>query len=215
MFGSALLTALLVTLCVIVGVLWSTHRGSAPARLVLPRELRGARLLYAEQLFRSTGRTAITARVDRAYQVASGEIVLLEFKTRDRNRVFPSDVIELSAQLAAVELQTGEIVAHHAYVAVPPRQRDASPPSGAIDGDIRSGRACGTARSDCLGAHDAELRRFGAGVSAVCVRERLREGRPVTVCRRRSPGPQDCPSSRAERSCRQMRLHARTASQGP
>jgi CRISPR-associated exonuclease Cas4 len=118
MFGSALLTALSVTLCVIVGMLWSKRRGTAPARLVLPRELRGARLLYAEQLFRSTGKTAITARVDRAYQVASGEIVQLEFKTRDRNRVFPSDVVELSAQRAAVELQTGEIVGHHAYVAV-------------------------------------------------------------------------------------------------
>ena len=118
MFGSALLTALLVTLCVIVGVLWSRRRGTAPARLVLPRELRGARLVYAEQLFRSTGKTAITARVDRAYRVASGTVVLLELKTRDRNRVFPSDVVELSAQRAAVELQTGEIVAHHAYVAV-------------------------------------------------------------------------------------------------
>ncbi len=118
MFGSALLTALLVTLCVIVGVLWSRRRGTAPARLVLPRELRGARLVYAEQLFRSTGKTVITARVDRAYRVASGTVVLLELKTRDRNRVFPSDVVELSAQRAAVELQTGEIVAHHAYVAV-------------------------------------------------------------------------------------------------
>ena len=118
MFGSALLVISFATLCVIVGVLWSTRRGTAPARLVLPRELRGARLLYAEQLFRSTGKTAITARVDRAYRVTSGEIVLLELKTRDRNRVFPSDVVELSAQRAAVELQTGEIVAHHAYVAV-------------------------------------------------------------------------------------------------
>jgi len=86
MFGSALLTALLVTLCVIVGVLWSTRRGSAPARLVLPRELRGARLHYAEQLFRSTGKTVITARVDRAYQVASGEIVLLELGSPQRRR---------------------------------------------------------------------------------------------------------------------------------
>ena len=118
MFGSVLLTALLVTLCVIVGVLWSRRPGIASARLVLPRELRGARLVYAEQLFRSTGKTAITARVDRAYRVASGTVVLLELKTRDRNRVFPSDVVELSAQRAAVELQTGEIVAHHAYVAV-------------------------------------------------------------------------------------------------
>lgn len=77
-----------------------------------------ARLLYAEQLFRSTAKPVITARIDRAYRVASGEIVLLEFKTRDRNRVYPSDVIELSAQRAAVALQAQEIVADHAYVAI-------------------------------------------------------------------------------------------------
>jgi hypothetical protein len=118
MYCSALLIALLVTLCVVVGVLWSRRRGTRPARLVVPRELRGARLLYAERLFRSTGRTPITARVDRAYQVPSGEIVLIELKTRDRNRVYPSDIVELSAQRAVVELQTGEMVAHHAYVAV-------------------------------------------------------------------------------------------------
>jgi hypothetical protein len=75
-------------------------------------------LLYAEQLFRSTGNPAITARVDRAYEVASGQIVLVELKTRDRNRVYLSDVIELSAQRAAVALQTGGVVADHAYVAL-------------------------------------------------------------------------------------------------
>jgi CRISPR-associated exonuclease Cas4 len=118
MFGSALLVTVLATLGIVVGIRWSRRRAPGPRGQVLPGELRGARLLYAEQLFRSTGKTAITARVDRAYQVASGEIVQLEFKTRDRNRVFPSDVVELSAQRAAVELQTGEIVGHHAYVAV-------------------------------------------------------------------------------------------------
>jgi CRISPR-associated exonuclease Cas4 len=118
MFGSALLVTVLATLGIVVGILWSRRRGTAPARLVLPRELHSARLLYAEQLFRSTTKPVITARVDRAYRVASGEVVLLELKNRDRNRVFPSDVVELSTQRAAVELQAGEIVAHHAYVAV-------------------------------------------------------------------------------------------------
>lgn len=41
-----------------------------------------------------------------------------ELKTRDIDRLYWSDVIELSAQGAAVELQTGETVADHAYVAV-------------------------------------------------------------------------------------------------
>jgi hypothetical protein len=118
MFGSALLVIVLATLGILVGILWSRRRAAGPPGLVLPIELRNARLVFAEQLFRSTGKAAITARVDRAYRVASGAVVLLELKTRDRNRVYLSDVIELSAQRAAVALQTGEIVADHAYVAV-------------------------------------------------------------------------------------------------
>jgi len=48
----------------------------------------------------------------------SGAIVLLELKTRETDRPYLSDVIELSAQRAAIALQTGEPVADHAYVAV-------------------------------------------------------------------------------------------------
>ena len=118
MLGSALLVTALATLGIVVGILWSKRRASRLRGLVLPLELRNARLIFAERLFRSTGKAAITARVDRAYRVASGAVVLLELKTRDRNRVYLSDVIELSAQRAAVALQTGEIVADHAYVAV-------------------------------------------------------------------------------------------------
>lgn len=112
--------AALLMLASTLGVAWSLSRrrraGSVPVNL--PRELRDARLLYAEQLFAATGRLSISARVDRAYQVPSGVIVLLELKTRELDRSYLSDVIELSAQRAAIALQTGETVSDHAYVAV-------------------------------------------------------------------------------------------------
>lgn len=105
----------------ILGVAWSLSKrrraGAVPVNL--PRELRDARLLYAEQLFAATGgRLSTSARVDRAYRLRSGAVVLLELKTRAIDRPYLSDVIELSAQRAAVMLQTGEPVADHAYVAV-------------------------------------------------------------------------------------------------
>lgn len=105
----------------ILGVAWSLSKrrraGAVPVNL--PRELRDARLLYAEQLFAATGgRLSISARVDRAYRIRSGLILLLELKTREIDRAYLSDVIELSAQRAAISLQTGEKVSDHAYVAV-------------------------------------------------------------------------------------------------
>ena len=110
----------LLTLAGILGVAWSLSRrhraGSVP--VTLPRELRDARLLYVEQLFTAAGQLSISARVDRAYRLRSGAVVLLELKTRAIDRPYLSDVIELSAQRAAVALQTGEPVADHAYVAV-------------------------------------------------------------------------------------------------
>ena len=110
----------LLTLASVVGVAWSLskrrHAGALPVNL--PRELRDARLLYAERLFTAKGRPSISARVDRAYRVPSGGIVLLELKTRGKDRSYLSDVIELSAQRAAIALQTGETVSDHAYVAV-------------------------------------------------------------------------------------------------
>lgn len=118
MTSSTLLAGLLVAICLAVGMLWSKRHRAGSSVAALPRELRKGRLLFAERLFTAIGQVAISARVDRAYRVASGAIVLLELKTRDIDRPYWSDVIELSAQRAAVELQTGEAVADHAYVAV-------------------------------------------------------------------------------------------------
>lgn len=104
----------------ILGGAWclSTRRRAGLLLVNLPKELRGARLLYAEQLFTAKSRPSISARVDRAYRLRSGVVVLLELKTRKIDRPYLSDAIELSAQRVALELQTGEAVADHAFVAV-------------------------------------------------------------------------------------------------
>lgn len=74
-------------------------------------------MIYAERLFRATGPVlSITARIDRAYRNTAGELVLLELKTRRASRVYPSDIIELSAQRVAVMAQTRQPVAGHGYV---------------------------------------------------------------------------------------------------
>ena len=110
----------LLAIASILGVAWwlSKRRRAGAMPLNLPMELRDARLQYAEQQFTATGRPSITARVDRAYRLPFGAIVLLELKTRATDRPYLSDVIELSAQRAAITLQTGEPVADQAYVAV-------------------------------------------------------------------------------------------------
>ena len=109
--------AALITFIVVLAGLWLLWRlHSARTMGVLPSELRTARLIYAERLFRSVGPVSITAKVDRVYRNAAGRLVLLELKTRRASRAYLSDIIELSAQRIAVMTQTGEPVAEHAYV---------------------------------------------------------------------------------------------------
>jgi CRISPR-associated exonuclease Cas4 len=84
----------------------------------LPRELRNAELVYAEKLFRSPGDIPMVAKCDRGYRTKKGDIVLVELKTRTQNRVFPSDVIELSAQRFAIHSQTMENVSFCGYILV-------------------------------------------------------------------------------------------------
>ena len=76
--------------------------------------LRGKRLIFSERVFRSR-RTGIVAKIDRGY-LADGSIHLLEFKTRRRHRVYPADIIELSAQRVAVQDDDGRRVTDVGYV---------------------------------------------------------------------------------------------------
>lgn len=85
--------------------------------------LRGKQLIFSERLFRSR-RTGIIAKIDRGY-LADGSIHLLEFKTRRRHRVYPADIIELSAQRLAVQDDDGRQVADDGYV-LTENERDGS-----------------------------------------------------------------------------------------
>jgi CRISPR-associated exonuclease Cas4 len=84
----------------------------------LPEDLRTAKLVYAERLFQSKGLIQVSAKMDRAYRDGAGRLILVELKTRRLDTVYPSDVIELSAQRAALMAATGEAVRAHAYVLV-------------------------------------------------------------------------------------------------
>ena len=82
----------------------------------LPAELRGAQIAFAEVTFRSR-RRRLVARLDRAYRTSDG-LQLVELKTRARDAVYMSDVIELSVQRIAVEDEAGEQVSGEAWIVV-------------------------------------------------------------------------------------------------
>jgi CRISPR-associated exonuclease Cas4 len=84
----------------------------------LPAELRCAKLIYSECEFSADQPAPISARVDRAYALPTGILVLVEFKRRARSVVFLADVAELSAQKFAIERSGTARVAMHGYVAV-------------------------------------------------------------------------------------------------
>ena len=90
----------------------------ASERVWQPRELRNAELIYAEQIFRTRGEIPIVAKLDRGYRNTDGVIILVELKTRHAQRSYLSDVIELSAQRYAVQMQTGKAVAEYGYVLI-------------------------------------------------------------------------------------------------
>lgn len=113
------LVALLVMILFIASAALFAWRGSrvrAGDEQGLPAELRGAEIAFAEMTFRSH-RRRLVARLDRAYRTSDG-LQLVELKTRARDAVYMSDVIELSVQRIAVEDEAGEQVSGEAWVVV-------------------------------------------------------------------------------------------------
>jgi len=111
----------LVVVCLALVIAWRRSVATDAAlaeRASRPDALRDAELLYMERLFRTSKPVGLVARLDRAYRMPSGLLVLVEFKTRWINRPCLSDVIQLSAQRLAVMGQTGQAVAPYGYVMV-------------------------------------------------------------------------------------------------
>ena len=84
----------------------------------MPEGLGEASLAYVERTFCSEGPRHVVARMDRAYRSPRGLITLVELKTRAEDRVYASDVIEISAQRLALSSETGEEVVPFAFVVV-------------------------------------------------------------------------------------------------
>ncbi|UEC01646.1 PD-(D/E)XK nuclease family protein [Burkholderia vietnamiensis] len=97
---------------------WAKSNGSAE-RASRPRALARAELVYLERTFRISEPFQLVAKVDRAYRLPRGSLVLVELKTRRQSRPYLSDIIQLSAQRLAIEGQTGEAVESYAFVSIP------------------------------------------------------------------------------------------------
>ena len=97
--------------------LYSRRRPSGE-RASRPRELANAELVYMEKLFRIREPIRLVAKVDRVYRLPGGSLVLVELKMRGQDGLYLTDIIQLSAQRLAIEIQTGAVVEPYAFVSV-------------------------------------------------------------------------------------------------
>lgn len=114
-----LLVVVIAAVAILLGTaVRSAWRRAHRADRWMPEGLGEASLAYVERTFRSKGPRPLVARVDRAYRSPRGLITLVELKTRAEDRVYASDVIEISAQRLALSSETGEEVVPFAFVIV-------------------------------------------------------------------------------------------------
>jgi hypothetical protein len=122
---------LLAVALVVSWQLLRRHRARVAERRDRPADLRDADLICVESQFRSKSRWPIVARVDRAYRLPSGLVVLVDLKARSTAAVRASDVIQLSAQRVAMEDELRVQVSDEAFVVFPGRH-SAQPPARAV-----------------------------------------------------------------------------------
>lgn len=107
----------LATITVLI-LAWRLAGGVVTERSSRPRELADAKLVYVEQVFRISRPVRLVAKLDRAYRLQCGSLVLVELKTRWNDRPFETDIIQLSAQKLVIEMQTGQTVEPYAFVSI-------------------------------------------------------------------------------------------------
>lgn len=110
-----------LTRCIaqLAGALWlaSLRLAAASARERCQRGLpQGSKLAYVETTFSTRTLPSIIARPDRVYRLPSGELFLVELKTRRSCTVTTEDIIQMSAQRLAVSEATGQVVRREAYI---------------------------------------------------------------------------------------------------
>ena len=115
--------ALGLLLCVVAFVAWQRRQSrkiQARENLWLTNELKQAKLTMVEQKWQVEYPYNIVGRFDRVYEFdIQGKKVLMpvDFKTRARDRVFDSDIAEVSLQ-AWMLRQSGFITSAHGYIVI-------------------------------------------------------------------------------------------------
>ncbi len=106
----------------IVGLLWWLVRLIvAPTRTQtvqteLPSELQSSKLWGKEKPFSCTGSVNLTGRIDEAFELPDGDIVVSDTKSRATQRVYKSDILQVSAYKVVIEASTRKRVRDHGYI---------------------------------------------------------------------------------------------------
>jgi CRISPR/Cas system-associated exonuclease Cas4 (RecB family) len=84
----------------------------------LPDELKESKVWAKEQSFDCSGDIPLRGKIDEAFQQRDGTIILSETKTRNKRKVYGSDILQLSAYKVLVEANTSRQVSNKGYVRV-------------------------------------------------------------------------------------------------
>lgn len=82
----------------------------------LPDELKNARIWAKEKPFSTKAPIRLNGRIDEAFELPDGQIVVSDTKSRKALRVYDSDVLQVSSYRVAIQSSTGKVVADHGYV---------------------------------------------------------------------------------------------------
>lgn len=81
----------------------------------IPVELQGAKCVMSEQNISVRKPTALHGRVDQVFEMKNGRWVVVDTKRRNYNRVFPSDIVQLTVY-AVILANNGHPVVPYGYV---------------------------------------------------------------------------------------------------
>ncbi|CAM5563231.1 hypothetical protein [Eoetvoesiella caeni] len=82
----------------------------------MPKELRRSQIVMNEQTISMLQPVALQGKVDQVYLSPAGVLILVDSKTRDRHRVYYSDIMQISMYAMILAHTTGRRVSNRGYI---------------------------------------------------------------------------------------------------
>lgn len=106
---------------VLIAILWAIYKfffadSIGSVATALPDELKNATIWMKEKGFEISGDIPLIGKMDEAFLLPSGMIVLSDTKSRKRKVVYESDILQVSGYKVLVEDATGKSVADYGFV---------------------------------------------------------------------------------------------------